>query len=55
MQCLCNTSIVEDNIPANDVASIKIVNIVHTFDASLAMDSIILFMYFYKRVSLIIQ
>ena len=24
MQCLCNTPIVEDNIPANDVASIKL-------------------------------
>ena len=54
-QSLRNTSIVEDYIPANDVASIKIVNTVHTFDASLAMDTIMLFMYFYKRVSLIIQ
>ena len=35
MQSLRNTSIVEDYIPANDVASIKIVN-------SLAMDTIIL-------------
>ena len=55
MQSLRNTSIVQDYIPANDVVSIKIVNTVHTFDASLAMDTIMLFMYFYKRVSLIIQ
>ena len=39
MQSLRNTSIVQDYIPANDVASIMIVNTVHTFDASLAMDA----------------
>ena len=54
MQSLRNTSIVQDYIPANDVASIMIVNTVHTFDTSLAMDTIILYMYLYRRVKLII-
>ena len=39
MQSLRNTSIVQDYIPANGVVSIKMVNTVHTFDASLAMDT----------------
>ena len=39
IQSLRNTSIVQDYIPANNVASIMIVNTVHTFDASLAMDT----------------